>query len=137
MLTEHDKMRCRHHLGYPNFTAQSTFVLGVPAALQTTFMIEGAFNKILPQAEAWFRQLLDRMDRLECQILDNSENQEVTKIGEIEVNEKAFQQAIMRYRHWQGAICNLLGVQPNPWDFRPFLGQGYNGSSGINVPVLS
>jgi hypothetical protein len=135
VITEDEKVRCRHHLGYNNFSRAATFVLGVPTGLETAFMIEGAFNFILPTAEARLRKMLDRMDQIECQIEDNMENLEVSKIGEIEVRPDTFEQLRKRYLWWQGAIANMLGVQPNPFDFRPWLGMGYNGGGGMNVPI--
>lgn len=136
MITEAEKVCARDHLGYANFTSQSTFSLGIPAALQTTFMVEGAFTKILPQAEARFRQILARLDGIECQIEANTENVEASKIGEIELRPDAFRQLMIRYAYWQGKLSNMLGVLPNPFDFRPWLGSGYNGGGGINVGVI-
>jgi len=136
MITEDEKVRARIHLGYPNFASQATFSLGIPAALQTAFITEGAFTKILPQAEGRFRIILARMDAIECQIEANTENVEATKIGEIELRENAFEQLLKRYRYWQGTLANMLGVLPNPFDFREGLGAGYNGGGGINIPVI-
>lgn len=135
MITEEEKMRCRHHLGYPNFASQSTFFLGFPAAIQTQFLIEGAFSKILPVAEWKFRELLGRLDALECQIVDNTENVEAEQVGSIKLREKAFEKVVQRYKWWQGELANMLGVLPNPFDFRGPMGMGYNGGNGINVPV--
>lgn len=134
-IGEQDKVRARHHLGYINAQSQATFVLGIPAAVQTQFVAEGAFNKILPSAEPLFLSLLDRMDAVECQIFGNTENLAADKVGEIELRKDEFAQLIVRYKHWQGAIGNMLGVPPNPFDARPLLGSGYNGGGGMNVRV--
>jgi hypothetical protein len=136
MITEQEKVRGRDHLGYANFASQSTFSLGIPAALQTTFMVEGAFTKILPQAEPLFRKTLDRLDQIECQIEENTENVEASEVGEIKLRPDSFKQLIIRYRYWQGKLANMLGVLPNPYDFRPWLGSGYNGGGGVNVSVV-
>lgn len=135
MISEANKVRGRHHLGYGNVQSSATFVLGVPAAVQTAFMIEGAWSRILPQAEEMFVQHLDRLDAVEAQIDEDMENVAVNKLGTIELREDEFKQLIIRYKHFQGALANMLQVPPNPFDFRPWLGGGYSGSSGINVPV--
>jgi hypothetical protein len=122
-------------MGYLGVGSASTFVLGIPAGVQTQFMIEGAFSRILPSQEGNFRTLLDRMDALEQQIVDDSENVAVDAVDEIKLREDEFEQIIKRYRHWQGALGNMLGVIPNPFDQRPYLGAGWNGGSGINAPV--
>jgi uncharacterized protein YdcH (DUF465 family) len=124
-------------MGYLQVQEASTFVLGVPAATQTQFVIEGAFTKVLPSAEARFRRLLDLMDRVEDQIEDNTENVAVDRVDEIELRKDELTQLIKRYKYWQGSLSNLLGVPPNPFDARVGLGAGYNGGgSGVNVPVL-
>jgi hypothetical protein len=136
MISESDKDRARGHMGYLAVQQASTFVLGVPAAVQTQFVIEGAWSKILPSAEARFRRYLDRLDMIERQIEEDTENVAVDRIDEIELRADELTQLIKRYKHWQGNLSNLLGVPPNPFDARPMLGQGYNGAgSGINVPV--
>jgi hypothetical protein len=135
MISEQDKVRARHHLGYGGVQQSATFQLGVPAAMQTAFMIEGTWARILPSHEKMFVNLLDRMDAVERQIIENQGDLAVEKIGEITVNLKQFEMVLQQYKHWQGAVANMLQVPPNPFDQRPLLGQGYNGGGGMNVPV--
>lgn len=133
MITEHDKVRARGHTGYGGVQQSSTFVLGVPAGVQTAFMIEGAWERLLPSMEAEFSKLLDKLDRVECQIEENMEDLAVTKIGDIEINKTEFEQLVQRYQYWQGKLCNLLQVPPNPFDQR---WNAWGGASGsINVSV--
>lgn len=132
-LTDVEKIKGRAHLGYLNVQEASTFVLGIPAGVQTQFVVERAFTKIIAAAEPLYRDYIAKLDAIEDQIQDNTENLAVTKIDEIELREDEFQRLIDRYKHWQGALANLLGVPPNPFDSRPFL----SGSVGVNVPVNS
>jgi hypothetical protein len=113
----------------------ATFQLGVPAAVETAFMVEGTWNRILPSAEGHFRQTLDKLDKLECEILESDEDLRAKKMGDIELNDKLFEQLLQRYRHWQGQLANMLQIAPNPFDQRPGLGQGYGGGGPMNVPV--
>lgn len=137
MISEDDKVRARMHMGYLNVQSASTFVLGVPAAIQTQFMIEGAWDRILPGAESRFRRILDRLDKIEEQIEDDTENLAADKVDEIELRKDEFDELIKRYKHWQGSLGNMLGVLPNPFDQRPYLGAGWNGgSNGLNVSVV-
>lgn len=132
MLTEAERGRARHHLGYGEVQSASTFVLGIPAGVQTAFMIEGAFPRLLPQAEARFRKYLDRLDAIEQQIEDNTENLAVNKVCEIELRPDEFDQLVRRYKYWQRAIGNMLQVPPNPFDLRF---SSFAGGGGINAPV--
>jgi hypothetical protein len=135
MISEPNKTRARNHLGYGAVQQSATFQLGVPAAMQTAFMIEGAWARILPSSEGLFINLLDRLDLIEEQLVENQGNLAVEGLGEIKVNLKEFEMLLMRYRHWQGSVANMLQVPPNPFDQRPFLGMGYNGGSGMNASV--
>lgn len=137
MIGEQDKVRARHHLGYINAQQQATFYLGMPAAMETTFISEAAFTKVLPSAEPLFLNILDRLDEIECQIVGNTPNVAASKVGEIELRQDEFTQLIVRYKHWQGSLSNLLGAPPNPFDQRPWLGSGYTGRGALNVPVFN
>jgi hypothetical protein len=132
MLTEGEKVQARHHLGYLNVAAQSTFSLGVPAGVQTQFTIEGAMNRILPQAEPLFRRHLRILEALECQILENAPNVAVTSIDTIKIDPKAFKQTVEQYRYWGKSLANLMGCTPNPFDQR-FVDWAGMGGGGINV----
>jgi hypothetical protein len=137
MLTDEEKVDGRRHMGYLNVQETATFVLGVPAAVQTQFVIEGALQKILAAAEPTFRRYINALNGIECQILDNQENLAAGKIGNIEVNLKEFEDLMKRYKFWQGQLSNLLGVPPNPFDARPGFGSGATAGNGINVPVIT
>lgn len=132
MLTEDEKSRARHHLGYLQVTSAQTFVLGVPAAVQTTFMIEGALNKLLPSGESKFRSILDNLDGVEAQIIEDQENLAVDQIDTIKVRPDEFKHLMIRYEYWRSGLANLLGIIPNPFDQRAYIGRGF---SGVNVPV--
>jgi hypothetical protein len=136
MISEENKNRARGHMGYVEVQQTATFFLGVPAGLQSQFPIELAWSKILPSSEGRFIEYLDNLDDLERQIVQNSENVEVEQVDEIKINPKAFSEVIKRYQYWQGKLANMLGVIPNPYDMRPYLGAGWSGNGGsINVTV--
>src|SRR5216684_409550 len=100
MISEQDKVRARHHTGYLGVGSAQTFSLGIPAALQTQFMIEGAFSKILPSAEPLFRDLLDKMDAVEQQIVDDTPNLAVDAIDVIKIRSDEMKQLMQRYQYW-------------------------------------
>lgn len=132
-FTEQEKVRIRHHLGYLNVQAAQTFVLGAPAAVPTQFIIEGAMNKVLPEAETLARDLLARCDAVEAQVTDNQELLAVTQVDEIGVRTDEFEQLMKRYAYWRNGLANVLGCYPNPFDKR----FGPGGAAGVNVPVIN
>jgi hypothetical protein len=130
-LTEEEKSDCRHHLGYVEVSEVATFSLGIPAALQTQFMIEQAMNLLTNSGEARVRRCLRILNRIEELELESLEDVEVEQIGEITINKDFYRTRRRQYRLWQGALGNCFGVPVMPFDQR-------NGAmAGINVRVRS
>jgi len=127
-FTEQEKVKIRSHMGYLNVGSVQSFSLGVPAAVETQFLIDGAMNRVLPEAEQEVRQLCGILDGIEAQMVGDLELLAVTKIGEIEVNETEQAKLKTAYRHWQAKLGNLLAIPVCPFDQR-FM------NAGINVGV--
>ena len=128
-LTNAQKVKVRHHMGYVNVGQVATFALGTPAALETQFMIETAMNKVLPEALPELERLVGILDAVEEQKVADLELAAVNEVGEISVNQGEQRQLDKQYAHWQAALANLLGVPPNPFD-------GRQGARGLNARVL-
>lgn len=129
-IPEEDKVRARHHLGYLDVEAAQTFALGIPAAVQTQFMIEGALNRLLPQAVPKFLELLERLDCVECEVFGGIDLASIDEIAEVKISDKRLEKLARYYKLAQQSLSNLLGIVPNPWDQREWL-QG----DCINVSV--
>lgn len=131
-LTDEEKAKIRAHMGYLNVGSASTFNLGVPAALQTTFMIEGAWDKVLPVAENLVRTYLCRLDEIEAEVFAGSDLADVLETSNIKINPNRLRDLAKYYLIAQESLANLLGVPPNPFDMRSWI---QTNSGGINVPV--
>lgn len=125
LLTDEEKVRIRHHLGYLNVQAAATFQLGIPAAVQTQFVIESAMNKIIADALPKVRQLLSVLDGIEAQMVDDAELAAINRLDTIEINQKEQVQLRDQYDYHRRGLANLFGVFPNPYDQR-FAGGGIN-----------
>ena len=132
MLSDEEKVRVRHHLGYLNVGSAGTFAMCVPAAQQALFIVDGAMDKVLPEAEPIVRDLISRLDAVEVEMTDSLENQAAKRVDEIEINDKHFEKCVQRYRWWQQTLANLLASPTNPYDQR-FGGWGSKGSLNISV----
>ena len=128
-FTDEEKARIRAHAGYINVSASQTFVGGVPAALETTFIIEGAMNKVLPEAEPIVRRLLVTLDSIEAQMFEDLELLAIEQIDEIKVRKDEQERLTDRYLWYVNYLCNILGVARNPFDKR------FTDGGGINVGV--
>jgi hypothetical protein len=131
-FSDEEKARSRHHLGYLNVGLAATFALGVPAAVQTQFLIESAFEKVLPSAEAKVRELLTICDEYEAQWRENKDLRDVNQVGEIQIRPDAFEAQVKEYMYWRAALGNAFGVPPNPYDMR-FGSMASN--KVLNIPV--
>lgn len=125
-LTDQEKVKIRHHLGYLNVGEAYTFVLGMPAGVETQFVIEGAMDRVLEAALPELRRQLQILDSIEEQMIADHELLAVNKIGEIELRNDEQESLDRRYDRWRQSIANMLGVNSNPYDRR---------GGGINVMV--
>ncbi len=132
-FTEGEKMRIRLHAGYLNVQEVATFVLGVPANIQTQYLIEPAMDKVLPEAEDRVRQYLGWLDQLEFQVFDDADTLVASKVGSIDLRPDEFENLTKRYLWFVDTLCNILGVMRNPFDKRF---NDPSGGVGINVPVM-
>lgn len=120
-------------MGYLNVQAASTFQLGVPAAVQTQFMIEGAWDKILPAAEDAFAVILCRLDTIEAEIYGGIDLASVNQVATIQVNPNRFRELGKYYRMARDSLANLLGVPPNPFDMREIAIGGSGAVGNVNA----
>lgn len=129
--TEQEKVRARYHLGYLDVSAVSTYIIGVPAMVQTQFMIERALNALNMPAYPKFQWMLGELDRLECQWLGGSNLAEVNRVDTVEINRERTKEFGQMYSTMRSALANMLGIVPNPFDQRDI----FLGGMGVNVPV--
>ncbi len=124
-LTPEEKVQVRHHLGYLNVQESQTFVLGVPAGVQTQFIIEGAMNRVMEVALPQVRRHVGILDKIESQMIDDQELLAVQSVDEIVINPEEMKKLKAEYLYWRQGLANLLGVYPNPYDGR-FAGRSMN-----------
>jgi hypothetical protein len=130
-ISADEKSRARHHLGYLNVAEAATFTLGTPAAVETSFIVESALDKILDSALPLFRMYLCRCDETECQRFSSQPNLQAQQVGDITPGGAAEQkQLIANYDYWRQSLAGILGVPCNPFDKRLDVAPG-----GVNVRV--
>jgi hypothetical protein len=131
VLTEAERVRVRHHLGYLNLSQGRVIAFGVPTPLQPQYAVEAAMDHINVNALGLCREILGRLDAIEQQMFENTENQAVTQLGDISINKDEHEQLRSGpLAYWRDKLATLLGVLPNP--FSPTNGSG----GGINAPVI-
>jgi hypothetical protein len=121
-LSEQEKVRVRDHLAYLNVAELSTYVLGLPAGLETQLLIEKAMSSgfILESALAMVRQILCELDGLDGQRAAVRASISVEKIGAIGMRDPtdAFAALDQEFVRLVGRLANAFGVSRNPFDHR-------------------
>lgn len=126
-LTDEEKAAIRYHLGYPMLDQVATFAIGVPAAFETAFILEGAMNRVQGATLTRARTLLCRLEEVECQIAGDTELLAVSQVDETKIDPAMMMKLDGRYIRWQQALGNVLSVPVNPFDQR---------KGGLNVRVV-
>ncbi len=129
MLTDEEKVRIRHHTGYPNAARVATTVLGMPSSIETFFIIELAMESVRVEALTQVRRHLDILDVIETQMVDDLELLAVSQVDEITIRPDEHAKLTNSYLYWRDSLCNLFGIEANRFDAR------FAGGTGINVKV--
>jgi hypothetical protein len=134
MLTEEEKQACRRYLGYLGVGTASTIALGIPAASQPLFIVEGAVNKILPAAEADVRECLTELKCIDDQIKGarRSGRIKISQVSDIKFRGVEELDVLYdEYDNWAARLSDLLGAPINP---HSELHKRICGTITVNVP---
>lgn len=130
-FSEQEKGRIRHFLGYPSWAALSNGIqLGFPAGGQPLFLLEQAFNRLLPGGEESARVDLCECESIEKQLRSARERMKASKLGELTPNAKEAEQLRGELIYWGKRLADDLGVMFNP---NSSMAEGMPG--GLNVRV--
>jgi len=125
LLTDQQKTRMLHFLGYPSWEqlAQS-MQLGFPAASQPLFLVYQAFLMISPGGiENALRDLCE-CESCEAQMGSSRERMKATTIGSISLNARESQMLRSELQYWTKRLADDLGVNVNPYSQMSWQGMG-------------
>lgn len=130
VLTELEKNRIRHHLGYLVTQAAASISLGVPRASQPAFLVEFAMNSIPVDAIGQVRRWVAILDTTEETMVDAQSRLAAKRVGNIEMREDELDSLEREYLRWARRLADDLGVPLNVYSER------FRGSAGsLNIPV--
>lgn len=135
-LSEVDRAKVRHHLGYPNVEPVSSISLGFPSASQPQFLVEIAMDRIIPEGVGLIQKYLAILDALESQMVESFARDKVQQIDGVKLrnsNEEPTEHQLLevKYRYWAGVLASDLGSPINPFSTRFYQLAG----GSINIPV--
>lgn len=112
-FTQEERARIRHHLGYPNVSANPTIALGFPAMTQSSFLVEQGMDHLLEAAAGPVRQYIAVLDEVERRMMGLSDRFVATRVGEITLNPLEPAQLSQEYLRWAYILAEELGVPVN------------------------
>jgi len=133
-LSEADRARVRHHLGYLNVEPAASIQLGFPSASQWLFTVEISMDRIIPEAVGMIHKYLNILDSIELQMVDELACLKVQQIEQLKLrnsNEEPNIEDLLEqeYLRWVKRLADDLGVEPNPYSTR------FRNLGGMNIPV--
>lgn len=120
-LSEAEKVKIRDHLSYLNTSELSTFVLGLPAGVETQFLIERAMDPFIKEsALPLIRQILCELDDVDAQRSAVRKSITTAAIGGIQLRDpkQALDALDQEFVRLVGRLANAFGVPTMPFDHR-------------------
>lgn len=118
VLSDQEKERARYHLGYLNVQTASSIQLGIPRPLQTTFLVEQAFNQVIEAAVPRVRKVLRIMDDIEEQLIESQVRLAAKQLDGITLRENEPDMLEKEYVRWGFRLADILGVPIYPYSER-------------------
>jgi len=133
-LSESDRARARHHLGYTGVEPASAILLGYPSTSQPQFLLESSMSRLLPETVPLVLRDLQILDCIEGQMVDSFRRLKAQQLGDLKLrnsNEEPTEHDLLErtYAYWRDRLADDLGVVPNPYGRRP------HGGAPMNIPV--
>lgn len=122
-LSESDRVRVRHHMGYLNVEPGSSIALGFPSAQQPEFLVERAMNNVIDQAVGRIIDTLDTLDCLESDMRSASKQLAVQQLGEMKLRNSNDEPNVCdllerEYVRWAKRLADDLGAPLNVFSER-------------------
>jgi len=131
-FSEEERARIRYHLGYGNAQPAAAISFGLPATIQTLFIVEQAMDLYPPAAQDQIRNITRIMDGIECRLVDALDRLAAIELGDLKLREDEHDKLEREYVRWGFRLADALRVPIYPYSmrYRNFMA----GNSG-NVPV--
>lgn len=131
-FTEDEKGRIRHFLSYPSWASISNSIqLGFPSGSQPLFLLEQAFNRLLPAGEESVRADLCQCEAIEQQLGDARRRFKAEALGELKLQPKETSMLRNELDYWSTRLADDLGVVKDPYSQAAHQGM----AGGINARV--
>lgn len=132
-LTDQEKARVRHHLGFLNVGQGTSIGLGVPTVSELGFILERTMNDILPAAIQTIRDTLTECDCIELQMKQGRTRLIARKTDGVELfGPEEIAELENLYVYWTSNLADELGAEKNPFSKKH---QRLGGETFVQEPV--
>lgn len=114
-FTPAEKTKIRQYLGYLSAAPVASIVLGVPAATQPMFLVEGAMGRILYEAGPLVRDILCQLDTVSAQIKALPGFAIAGELGDMSLRDDAMEKLLQLKGYWVNELAKVLGAPENPY----------------------
>lgn len=122
-FTDREKARVRHFLGYPSWSSQAASIqLGFPSGSQPLFLLEQAFDRILPDGEEAVRKDLCECEDVENQLGSARKRMRADQLGNLKVARDETDRLRKELIFWTQRLADDLGVVKNPYSSMAYHG---------------
>lgn len=123
-LTVEERVKIRHHLGYPNLSTGQAMAFGSVIPIQAHFLLESSMNNLLVDAEPIVRRLICTLDEIECLMARALPDLQVTRTGSGVELDKTYNDTLEKeYMRFAARLCDVLAVPFHPFSLRYSGGQ--------------
>lgn len=120
-------------MGYLSVAPAASITFGLPAPIQSLFLVELAMNNLLPEGEDRIRRLIALLDQIECQMIEGQAYLVANKVDELEIRQDNIDKLEDEYSRWASRLADQLGapLYPGSTKFRKL----FRDVGAGNIPV--
>ena len=106
--------RIRYHLGYLEVSPAPSITFGIPALIQTNFLVERAMDLVIPAAEERVLKLIDVLDVIECRMIDGQKYLIASQLDSLTIRQDQIDKLEDEYSRWASRLADILGCPLYP-----------------------
>lgn len=136
MFDAGEKERIRYHMGYLQVAPAASITYGIPAPIQTLFLVEAAMDRVIPSAEDRVRKIVTVLDEIECRMTGALDYLAVEQVDSITIRKDQIDKLEDEYCRWAARLADTLGapLYPGAARFQRLFGVGGPNQAG-SIPV--
>ena len=114
-LTDEEKAKIRAHLRFPVIDGRVALGLGLPVSTDTSYIVDSAMDRVLPQGVPMVRRCLAQLECLDAELVKLSKGTQVAGVTGVQLRPReALEDIEDQQDYWRRRLADSLGVVVNP-----------------------